>query len=73
LIKHLLILREQIAPFEMSFISTEKSLDFSSTSGLLPSQSRQSVVWLLNGCPGRGSRSSSAHSAVVVLAVSKQQ
>ncbi len=33
LIKHLLILREQIAPFDVDFVVTEVSLDWSKTRG----------------------------------------
>lgn len=33
LIKHLLILREQIAPFDVDFAVTEVSLDWSKTKG----------------------------------------
>ena len=35
LIKHILVLREQIAPFEIDFTSTETSLDFSKTTDAL--------------------------------------
>jgi hypothetical protein len=35
LIKHILVLREQIAPFEIDFTSTETSLDFSTTTDAL--------------------------------------
>lgn len=34
LIKYLLILREQITPFDIDFTVTNKSLDFTSTSGM---------------------------------------
>ncbi len=33
LIKHLLILREQIAPFDVDFVVTEVTLDWSKTRG----------------------------------------
>jgi hypothetical protein len=35
LIKHILVLREQISPFDINFTSTEMSLDFSSTTSAL--------------------------------------
>jgi hypothetical protein len=41
LIKHLLILREQISPFDVDFSVTKQRLDFSHVSGVLPGVLRQ--------------------------------
>jgi hypothetical protein len=70
IIKHLLILREQIAPFEIGFTTTEKRLDFGATSGArhrVPSclsVPRRRVTILRRCC--RGAPRSHVHDVVAV-------